>query len=222
MELEWNGKENSMIRSALWFLAGAVTTLALLYAVVRMSHGRRWLLAVTPHRPVIRGGPGQGSGIRVVGGSITVELSKGLTFSPESQKQLSVRGADSSTFQLTNVSQQISGSPTTVIYPSLAGGWTIDELVTDSKRGVGINLPGSPNSKVTLTVENPNDTFGKGFLWIGLLLKQRYYNDNNPKCSDQEQCETVYQFIVTPHSGTQQAWYCRDPYGECDVDIGQQ
>lgn len=211
-----------MNRIALSFLAGALVALAVLYAIARTPHGGRDLiLAVASHRRPLVGRrlPGPGSGIRVVGGSVTVELS-GLKFSQESATNLSVENADSTAFALTNVSTDPQ-SPTgmTVICPTAncqlpAGSWAINEFVQDPNHGVTITGYGSRPSTVKFTTTS-GDSFGKGFLFIGLLLNHRYYYDNNEKCTDVDQCETVDHFTV---GGV--TWYCKDPNGQCNVYIG--
>jgi hypothetical protein len=130
---------------------------------------------------------------------------------------------------ITNVSG--SSGTTNVTCPSPApstdcalppGKWTIDELVADSGRGVTIGGDGKTSGTVTFVPKMSGDSFGPGFLWLGLLFNYRYSNDNNPDCSDPDQCEMVKQFVITAGTFKLTLNCADDAAGLCDVDIGHQ
>jgi hypothetical protein len=176
--------------------------------------------------------PGSGSGIRVVGGSITIMITPGsnLTLVPvlaaNQVTQLSATSGvllDASTFELEGVSQAPGGDMVSVTYggqdgQGLTKKWVIDDFVTDSKKGVKIT--GVPtNHAVTFDVEK------KGDLFKSVPPTDWQYSDEScPQGQTRKSCETVVEIHVNtaPDSATPviDTWYCVATSGQCHVDIG--
>src|SRR5271170_2142958 len=127
-----------MTRNVLWFLAGFVVALGAVYVAVRVhvqtSRGRMTLFDVIVADLV---NP-TGSPIRVVGGSITIEIPNGPDLSA-STSQLVATNADAWAYQVINVSKDPKGAPETRTYTqNQRETWTIKEIVSDPQGGVEI------------------------------------------------------------------------------------
>jgi|HubBroStandDraft_1064217.scaffolds.fasta_scaffold197670_1 hypothetical protein len=211
-----------MIRGAMWLLAVVVVTLVAGYLFVRSPQGQRFL-DVGPR------GPGSGSGIRVVGGSIKVtdrdnwSVEKPDTLHPRTS--LEADTADATRFAIEGVSQQRNGKAGIYIYSADPGStWSIDDLVKDTGRGVRItaHVGATPsNGIVTVVPINDGDVFVP-FSGSGSLPNERDYQDNNgPACSPSAspKCDRVDTIAVTI-GGVTDTWYCVEPHGYCHIDIG--
>lgn len=202
-----------MIRNVLLFLAGVVVTLGLLYV---WPHGRSLIfgldMVVQP----------PGSGIRVVGGSLTAHLvSNGYSWSTDLQTQLGVTNADASTVTLENVSEQPGGPKlSSVPYFNLSNRWTIVEYVKDTQdTKLALEIVGSPgvtisSGTVTLNTPNNGDSFRKSD-------SDRIYH--NKDCPSDDKCpQNKVDRILVKVGGVTDIWYCADNQGYCHVDIGGQ
>jgi hypothetical protein len=211
-----------MVRGALWFLAIVFVTLFAGYLFVRSPQGQR-LLDVGPR------GPGSGSGIRVVGGSIKVadvnswSVEKPDTLHPRTF--LEADTADASRFAIEGVSQQRSGKPGIYIYSADPGStWSINDLVKDTGRGVSITaeVRTPSNGIVKFAPINARDAFVPNSS-SGSLQNERDYQDNSGNtCSEGNspvKCDKVDTITVTI-GGVTDTWFCVDPNGLCHIDIG--
>jgi hypothetical protein len=237
-----------MIRSVLLFLAGVVVALAVVYLVerkmVQNDPGEISLLSDLGAVDLRLGGlGGGGSGIRVVGGSLTEHISKTYHWESEDQKskKLIVENADAWTFALENFREKQGGTPLPLLgYPHLSDRWTIIELVydsLDSNRGIRITATtGVTPSNGTVTFVPLND--GDSFVVVPAQRGEKkpvdylYYNQHcslsdtyNETCASEKLREVQ---VYLGGSSTPDVWYCdpvpptgtNGPYGMCHVDSG--
>jgi len=211
-----------MIRGAMWLLAGVVVTLVAGYLFVKSPQGQRFL-GVGPR------GPGSGSGIRIVGGSIKVtDVDNWSVEQPDTlhpRTSLEADTADATRFAIEGVSQQRTGKAGTYIYSADPGStWSVDDLVKDAGRGVRITAhvgATTSNGIVKVIPINNGDAFVPNS-GGGAYPNERDYQDNNSQAcspSASPKCDRVDTITVTI-GGFTDTWYCVEPNGYCHVDIG--
>jgi hypothetical protein len=211
--------ERSWIRKGLWYSGGAVGAVALLFLI---SQALAWVTALSG---VFRPSPLMNSRIRVVGGGVTVQLWKNLTFSTDSKNQLSVANADVGIVVIDHVFKK-NGLVTTATYPrsQLRRGskWKILAYVNDPpgtpspSRGVEIDGDVGTtlvNGNITFTTMNNSDKFVKAGA-------DRQYQSGSGNCPSSVQCQTLLKILVYQDAGsdTYTPWFCSK--GECNINIG--
>ncbi len=221
-----------MIRNVLVFLAGALVALALVYLSANQfvqTTGGKFLLDTVLGLRGLFGGPGSGSGIRVVGGSLKVSISPTYSWpsEPSTTNELVLANSDARTFGLEYIRQKLGGPQIALLtYPPLSDTWTIVELVKDNNGGVRISgTVGSTQSNGTVTFDtiNNKDSFVKQPPIAGQKRAVYCYHDQtcpvDPKDPCDENCPAskLTELQVTV-GGSTDIWYCSD--GVCHVDIG--
>jgi hypothetical protein len=215
-----------MTRNVLWFLAGFVVAVGAVYVAVHVhvqtSRGRMTLFDVFVAHFV----SSPGSPIRVVGGSIKIEIPNGPDLWA-SASQVVATNADAWAYQVVNVSKDPMGVPETRTYTqNQMETWTIKELVNDSAGGIEITgTTGNNPASGTITFEpinnvdsiSPVSPAASGEQWW------KYQNHLCPPGSPSENCVSdKVKTIEVQTKGTPMpdVWYCRDPMFYCHVYIG--
>jgi hypothetical protein len=227
-----------MIRNVLLFLAGVVVALAVVYMVerkmVQNDPGEISLLSDLGAVDLRLGGlGGGGSGIRVVGGSLTAHISQTYHWpsEPQTTNQLMLENADAWTFSIENFSLKPNGNQLTPLgYPHLSDTWTIIELVNDPMdNNRGIKITGSSGNTprsgtVTFVPINGDDYFIKVASRSGKNGEYLYHNQHcsvsatTGKTCTSEKLREIQVYIGG--SATPDLWYCDPTVGQCHVDIG--
>lgn len=220
-----------MVRNTVVFVIGAIAALvAGLFAERKIAHasggGPKFLFESILKLQFPFGGPGMGSNIRVVGGSITITNKSPWSSEPDQTTELTSTGVDAWTYGLEFCRQKPGGPQTTLlVYPHLSNTWSVVELMNPEGTNRGVKISGiagdTPRSgTVVFDTINGADTFSKT---SPPDQKPATYAYQNATCASHDKCpgETVREIqVYVGGSVTPDVWYCSD--GHCHVDIGAQ
>jgi hypothetical protein len=220
---------NKWIRNTLLSFGGVAVAVALLFALSPKAwEWAKQLFGATSPSPFM------GSGIRVVGGGVTVQLGKrstGLSFSTgQLPNQFSVANTDAGTFSMDYVSSAQGGAAGPTKYHSPAGStWTIKAYVNDPpgttspSRGVEIvGTPGTPpaNGNVTFNTINDGDSFQYVPSDQGAPPYMLYLSGSGKCTSPGIQCQTLLKILVDTGGIVPDTLFCAN--GQCNIYIGAQ